>query len=358
MKTVFQIVFLLCCCLLMLGCLGDQHAAETKPLRPVMVLPISDVIDTETKIFTGVIQSAEQATLSFRVSGRIDKIPVKEGQIVKKGDILGRLDPHDYKLGVIMGKARLSEAKAANKLALAEYNRIKQASLGNAIAAIKLERAESALEQSIATINVMQQTLQQAENALSYTLLTSPFNGVVGKIHVNEYEQVNPGLPVLELHQPKNLEAVIDVPERFISRFAVGQSGILAWNGRDREIPVKVGEISSVAHPVSRTYAVTFRIPGHARELMPGKSVVVTVPLDHAEDSICIPYEALLQKDNRASVFIVDGQRAIQRPVQVACLLEKRVCIRGELDRDASLIVAGLHFLKDGQTIGEPIRVE
>lgn len=343
----------------MFGCLDKQNGPETMSPRPVMVLPVSKATSTEIKTFTGVIQSAEQATLAFRVPGRIDKIPVKEGQVVKKDDLLGRLDPHDYKLAVLMYRAKLSEAKAANKMALAEYNRIKKASLNNAIAVIKLERAESGLDQSSATIKVVQQNLQQAENALSYTRLTAPFDGVVGEVHMEEYEQVNPGVPVVELHQPKNLEAVIDVPERLISKFAVGQTGTLSWYGDgDREIPATVTEISSVAHPVSRTYAVTFQIAEHAKSLVPGKSVVMTVPFDHGEDSICIPYEALLQKGNEVSVFIVEGNQAVQRSVEIVRLLERQVCIRGELDGDTSIVVAGLNFLKDGQPVGKLIPVQ
>lgn len=345
-------------CLLIFGCLEQPSVGEEKAPRPVMVLPVSEVIDRETKTFTGVVQSAERSTLAFRVPGRIDEIPVKEGQLVKEGDLLGRLDPHDYELAVTLERARLKEAKAANKLALAEFKRIEKAARSNAVAAVKLERAESVQVRSGAIVDVVQQSLQKAENSLSYTRLTAPFGGVVGEIYPNVYEQVLPGVPILELHQPESIEAVIDVPERLIAKFGVGQFGTLSWYGSDHKIQAYVVEISSVPNPASRTYTVTFRIPEQTQGLVPGKSVVVSVPFDQTEDSIAIPYEALLQEDDQASVFIVEDSKAVLRSVEIVRFLEKRVCVRGRLDADTVLVIAGVHFLTDGQTVGKQIPVQ
>ena len=328
------------------------------PPRPVKVLEISETTNKETKTFTGIIQSSKQATLAFRVPGLIQEIQVEEGQKVKKGDVLGLLDPYDYELSVIMISAKLSEAEAANKIAKAAYQRIQKASLSNAVATIQLEKAESDLERSVAVIKALKQNLKQAENALNHTRLTAPFNGIVGKIHMDAYEQVTSGVPVIELHQPEKLEAVIDVPERLVSMFIKGQTGTLSYHGSDKKIQVTVCEISSVAHPASRTYSVTFEIPERENELIPGKPVTVNVPFDHPDDFVCIPYEALLQKGDMASVFIIEDQKVVRRPVQISRFMDKNVCIRSDLKPEDALVVAGLHFLKNGQTVGRLIPVE
>jgi RND family efflux transporter MFP subunit len=311
----------------------------------------------DEKSFSGTIKSAEEVMLSFRVPGRIVQIPVEEGQVVQAGTLLSELDPNDYQLAVNALRAKLDEVTAANKLAQAVYDRTAKALSSDATSEISLEQAESALAQSAAGMDAVQQQLETAENALRYTRLTAPFDGVSGKVFLNNHDLTNPGVPVVALHSPDILEAVIQVPARMIDCFTEGLSGSLYWYGCSNTVSARVVEIGSVPHPVSRTYAVTFRLD-EGTILIPGKSVVVHVTFAQDDNVFCVPHEALSWQRNRTSVFFIEHQRAVQIPVEVVRVLDGQVCIRGALIREAPLVVAGVSFLRDGQMVGQVIPAE
>lgn len=342
-------------CMLLTGCTDKVTNQVDKSPRPVEVITLSQTDDSTQVQFTGVLQAAERANLAFRVPGQLQEIPVKEGMSVQKGDLLARLDPYDFQIAVDTFKANLLKAEAAHKFAKSHNKRVNTAALDNAIAAIKLEQSAAELTAAAANIKVIKQGLQRAKNALSYTRLSAPFAGVVGQIKPKTYEQVLPGIPVITLQQQGELEVVVDVPERLLHHFSIGQQGTVHWQGGDRKIAAKVTEVSSVARKISRTYDVTLRFSEATQGLIPGKSVLIDMPLAQTDNSFCIPYQAILLKGEQASIFIVTDKTAQQRPVKVIRTLKNQACIEGDLQGNETIISAGIHFLQDGQPLGKLI---
>ena len=355
MKTHASLTAFSLCCMLLIGCTDKPVEQKEKPLRPVKVINLSSGTDHSTAQFTGVLQSAERANLAFRVPGQLEEILVKEGMSVQKGELLARLDPHDFQIAVSTFEANRLKAKAAYKFAQTHNKRVNTAALDNAIAAIKLEQSAAELSAAAANIKVIKQGLQRAKNALSYTRLSAPFAGVVGQVKPKAYEQVLPGVPVITLQQQGELEVVVDVPERLLHQFSIGQQGTVHWQGGDRKIAVKVTEISSVARKISRTYDVTMRFNEVTKGLIPGKSVLVDMPIVQTDDSFCIPYKAILLNGEQASIFVVTGKTAQQRPVKIIRTLENQACIQGDLQGNETIISAGIHYLKEGQQLGKLI---
>ena len=343
------------CCMLLVGCTDKPKNQVEKPLRPVEVMLLSSGVDKTEAQFTGVLQAAERANLAFRVPGQLEEILAKEGLSVKKGELLAKLDPHNFEIAVATFEANLLKAEAGYKFALIHDKRVNTAALDNAIATIKLEQSAAELASAAATVKVIKQGLQRARNALSYTRLTAPFSGVIGKVKPKAYEQVLPGVPVITLQKQGKLEVVVDVSERLLQHFFLGQQGIVHWQGGDREIAAKVTEISSVAGLISRTYDVTMRFNEATQGLTPGKSVLVNMPLVQASNSFCIPYSAILLKGKQASIFIVTNKTAQQRPVKIVSTLQNQACVQGDFQGDEMIISAGIHFLKEGQQIGKLI---
>ncbi len=355
MKTHTSLTAFSLCCMLLTGCTDKPAEQKEKPLRPVKVINLSSEADHSIAQFTGVLHSAERANLAFRVPGQLEEIFAKEGLSVQKGELLARLDPHDFKIAVATFEANLLKAKAAYKFAQTHNKRVNAAALDNAIATIKLEQSAAELAAAAANIKVIKQGLQRAKNALSYTRLSAPFAGVVGKVTPKTYEQVLPGVPVITLQQQGELEVVLDVPERLLQNFSIGQQGTVHWQGGKRKIAAKVTEISTVAQKISRTYDVTMRFNEVTKDLAPGKSVLVDMPVVRANDSFCIPYKAILFKGEQASIFVVTGNTAQQHPVKIIRTLENQACIQVKLQGNETIISAVIHFVKDGQQLGKLI---
>ncbi|MGL6151351.1 MAG: biotin/lipoyl-binding protein, partial [Aeromonas sobria] len=121
--------------LLLSGCGADATTPPSQQpaqLRAVQVMTLADPVATRAHKFSGVLKSAHTTDLSFRVHGMLQELVATEGTQVRKGELLARLDPHDFQVSVSQGEAQLAEATAAHQLARIELARIKRACADNA----------------------------------------------------------------------------------------------------------------------------------------------------------------------------------------------------------------------------------
>ena len=356
-KIEFLLVFFLFLGTIFLsGCNDAPPVTMTKAPRPVFVQPLGLSDGVEQKVFNGVIQSSKAANMAFRVPGTVESVPVIVGQSVTAGEELARLDPHDYEVILVELEAKREEVKASNILAQSEYNRIKQASQNNAIAAVNLDRAQSGVARSEAGLRIVEQNIEKAKDAVSYTVLTAPFDGIVGDVKIRDFEQVLPAIPVIELHQPDNLEAVIDVPENQLARFKTGQSATIQWYGSEEKHSSSVTEISTVSHPIKQTFEVTFSFDKATTGILPGKSVTVSVPLDVGQDAAyCVPFSAVLQNEDDSFIFITseENHKVMKKQVSIKRIADNELCVEGELEPDQLIVTAGVHYLSEGQEVGQ-----
>lgn len=337
------------------GCSGDSAINEVVKARPVFVQPLAVSGDVERKGFNGVTQSVISADISFRVPGTVEKVLVVVGQVVEVGQVLAQLDAHDYEVVVIELEARQQEAQAAQTFYQAEYDRIKQASKNQAVAEVNLERALSNLAKSQASLKVVEQNLIKARDAVRYTVLKAPFDGVVGDVGIEDFEHILPAVPVMELHQQDFLETIVDVPENQLHRFKKGQQANIKWFGSNSNHPATLVEISTVPHPIKQTYDVVFAFNEEARDILPGKSVTVDVSLEITETrDFCVPFSAVLQEgvDNYIYLTSEQDRKVTRKQVKVERIADNELCISGELSPEQLIVTAGAHYLNDGQIVG------
>ena len=112
--------------LILAGCGEEQDAEMTAPLRQVRTIVVESGTGIFERSFSGTLQSSNQTSYSFKVSGTIESIPVEVGQAVKKGDVLAILDPSDYELEVQKSRASLVEQQSKLRNAKADYERTKK----------------------------------------------------------------------------------------------------------------------------------------------------------------------------------------------------------------------------------------
>ncbi|GAM63040.1 membrane fusion protein [Vibrio ishigakensis] len=311
------------------GCSEQPAEVVDKSPRPVNVIELGDYQGDFQQIFAGRLESVYEAHVSFRVPGTIEAIYVSPGDQVKKGDKLAQLDAHDYQVALIELEARLSEAESAKRLAESELRRVKQAISENAIAKVNLDRARSGYERARAAVEVVKQNIIKAEDAIRYTTLRAPFDGVVGQQKSEEYEQILPGIPVFQVHKLSQLEAVVDVPESLIQQFKYGQSVNVTWQDANQSFTAFAREIGTVPHPIKQTYSVVFQIDQANIPALPGKAVVVEADFSTKADVHCLPYGSVTKHNSKHSVFLVQDHRAVPTPVHVERLRGNDVCVSG-----------------------------
>lgn len=334
------------------GCTEAPAKQADKSPRPVQVIELGAINQQGLKRFSGVLEAVDSANLAFKVPGTIEQVLVNTGDSVTKGQTIARLDPHDYQVTVMELEARLEEAKAAQALADIELKRVKQATGDNAIAAVNLDRALSGYKRSNAMVKVVRQNLQKAQDALSYTELKAPFEGIIGKRFNEKFEQVAPGVPVFTLHQPEQLQAVIDVPESLASQVSHATTAMVSWYDSEQAIPAQLTETSTLPDPIKQTYTLTYVLDKTSSNLLPGKAVELKIPYEKKENSYCVPYSAIVNTESGAGVFVVKEAKAVLHRVDIQSVHGSQTCITGNIQTGDKLITAGTHYLKPNQLVG------
>ncbi|UJF20292.1 efflux RND transporter periplasmic adaptor subunit (plasmid) [Vibrio sp. SS-MA-C1-2] len=337
---------------------SEQNVSVPTVPRPVKVEFLDIQHQTHQSRLPGVIKATNQADVAFRVPGTINALYIKEGSLVKEGDKLAQLDSHDYQVTVDELKARLAEAKATATLAKIELDRIKIASEGDAVAQVNLDRAKTGLTRANLGVEVVQQNLKKAQDALRYTTLYAPFSGKIAKVYPENFEQTAPGVPVLTLLNPDEQYVETDVPESLIDNLAIGVKGTVSIDNQTISVPVTITEIGHVVSPITRTYPVkfTFDKPLNKDLIEKVASVWIKNKSNYEADWVDVPLSALYQEvgENPAIWFVIDDH-AKRFPVMVGKLKESTIAVKGDFPENGELITGGVHFLIDNQRVGQRI---
>ncbi|PKG57778.1 efflux RND transporter periplasmic adaptor subunit [Shewanella sp. Choline-02u-19] len=332
---------------------ASVHIDMLKPERPVQVMTLDNTQQASIKQFSGVLEATQTANLAFKVSGTIEAILVKTGDIVEKGQVLARLEPHDYQVNVVELQARLAEANAAHHLAKVELDRVEQAIADDAISKVNLDRAQSGFQRSLAMVDVVTQNLQKSQDALDYTELKAPFSGVIGAKFQQTFEQTASGAAVFSLHQPNELKAIIDVPENLMGQLMLSQQASVSWHGEEGLTSI-LSAMDTLPDPIKQTYNVEFVIE-QPTDALPGKAVNVAVNFNNEQVNYCVPYAALIQDKAGKSVYVIKDTTVIETAVTVQSLQSNSVCLSGDLHVGDAIVTAGVNYLQPNQTVTKTV---
>jgi RND family efflux transporter MFP subunit len=338
------------------GC-GDEPAPAPPVARPIKIMTIDTKGAVEVLEYSGTVSAAQHSEMAFEVPGKITDFPVIEGQIVKKGDLLVRIDPRDME-----ALADVDTAKV--RLAKAEYDRQRKLFEADVSSQQELDRAKRAYEVNVAKS-------QGSSKGLEDTELFALFDGIVAKKLVRDFENVQAKQPVLILQDTTNLEIDVTIPEADAVRSAPSltleertariKPLVIVTSLPDRSFPAQIKEFSTTADPVTRTFNATLRFdPPDDVSIKPGMTATVRIHFQPASPTgvglagISIPASATLTDDTgHAFVWVVDptAMTVKQTPVQLGTLSGSRVFVTSGLAAGQQIAISGVHQLRDGMLV-------
>lgn len=350
-------ILALLCAALLASCTKPAdapRAAEAAKPRPVTVATAQTRPMEQIAIATGSLAAQEQATLSVKVPGRLHTIAVDLGSVVKKGDLIARVDPADYELRVRQAAAALSQARALLGLPLDNTNDVVElektslvrqaravldeaaknrdrvqnltktgispaSELDTAESAyiVAVNRYEAALEESRtrqATLEQRRAELDLAQKQLSDTSLRAPFDGAVQsrQASLGEYQQA--GTPVVTLVRTDPLRLRLEVPERDATDVRVGQTVRLRVEGHTNLIIGTIARLSPAITELSRMLIVEADIPNDG-VLRAGQFVRADIVTNDRDTGLAIPSTAIISFAGlEKAVTIADG-KAVEKTV-------------------------------------------
>jgi RND family efflux transporter MFP subunit len=332
----------------------EAPAPEAPAARPVKLLTIGGTQSGGELEYPGMVGAAKEAEVAFEVAGRITKLPVEEGDKVKKGAVLARLDARDYQSAVDAANADLNAARA-------EHERLKALFARSAVSRQELDTARRNKE-------VAETSVQRARKALEEARLVAPFAGTVAKKFVDEFQNVQAKQPVVLLQDDSGLEIRIAVPEGDLGRVKPGldpkdasakaKPMVEVSSFPGRKFPATMKSFSTTADPATRTFsaAFSFEKPDDI-VIRPGMTARLTATLPdaggvEAVGSVLIPSVAIRDDGAGSFVWVVDDAMAVApRSVEMGELVGDQVKIVGGLDAGDVIVTSGVQQLREGVTV-------
>lgn len=337
------------------GCSREEPVEEKEFIRPVRTMVVGSVEGGLERTFSGTVKAGQEASLAFRVSGKVEKILVEVGSRVLKGQTLARLDTHDYELSVRNIESNLASARAAYKNSESSYQRQKSLYENGNISKSQLDQYETQRNSDISQVDALTAQLEQARNQLAYTTLQAPFDGYISTRSIDEFENVMAGQPVFTLVDPGELKVAVGIPESLIIRVKEGDKVmILVESQPGRNFAGAVGEVGVALDPNTGTYPVTARIIDAEPGILPGMTAEVTFTFAFtASEGFIVPTSALVEDIQTGDRYLwIFSENEVRRcPVKTGELVAEGIEIISGLKGGEVVITAGVHQLEEGQKV-------
>jgi RND family efflux transporter MFP subunit len=333
------------------GCKKEETAAAPN-IRPVRAVTVEPSEGGETVSLTGEIQPRYQADIGFRVNGKILQRPVDVGTQVNKGDLLARLDPQQYRQDFEVAKAEVATAEAEVTRSEAQEWRQRELLKNGNTTRVQYDQALKTFKTAQAQLDSARARQVQASENLDYTDLKADNDGVISAIGADPGQVVSAGQMVVKLAQPGEREAVFNLAEGTFKNPPKNPIvEVKLVSNPDIQTQGKVRYVSPQADPTTRTYTVRVSLPDAPPQMRLGANVVGSVTVNQGS-SITIPGSALLQKDGRPAVWLVDKDGTVQlKPITVQRYQDDSVVVGDGLAQGDVVVTGGVQKLLPGQKV-------
>lgn len=259
---------------------------------------------------TGKVQAQADVDISADVMGRIEALPVKEGQKVKKGQLLVQIDDRSQQMEVARAKGALLSAKSASEKADTDLRREKQLMAKGLSSQSSLDIAQNAFDQAQAQVQVNQALLDQAQDQLSKCTIRSPMNGIVTKLNSEQGENVvigtmnNAGTVIMVISDLSAIEIEAEVDETDIASVAPDQDVKIMLDAfPDTTFKGKVIQVGNSATASSfgtsdqvTNFQVKILILDVVKNIKPGMTASVDITTDSRENALRVPAGAVVMR--------------------------------------------------------------
>ncbi len=396
------------------SCEQETQAPIAKVVQPVKTIILNSSAATQPiERIPGKVMASQQAELKFKVPGQLIKFPVKESQKVRKGQLLARLDPRDYKTNLAKANSQVSQARARLKAmkigarpedikvlqaelaatkaqfeeAKQQYKRYRNLWKKRIISKADYDRQKSEYNVAKAHLNTAKQNLkkgkvgarkedieamqakikgllaqrEETQNALDYTYLKAPFSGIIAETFVKNFQNVDSKDPILSIQDISKLEIIINLPEQMVisSKQHQNYQFVAIFElAKNRTFPLKLKEFKTEADHQTQTYRAVFimQAPKDLR-ILPGMTttMIITKKASRTNSNSQIflaPVTAVFSEFNKQYVWIVQDDMTVhKREITVGELTKGSIQLLSNVKSGERIVTAGVHFLQEGMEV-------
>ncbi|MBI4832411.1 MAG: efflux RND transporter periplasmic adaptor subunit [Candidatus Lindowbacteria bacterium] len=276
----------------------------------VKVAPVVRASIKSTISAVGTVNALNQAKVSAKIPGKLEKVLVEEGARVKAGQTLAKLEKTDFALTKNQAEAAVAVAEANFSKVKADRARAQELFERGIASQQQYDLAKSGYDIAEATVRQAKADLGLAQNQLDNADVTAPFAGTVTVKYCCLGERVAPGQPLFELADIGTVDIEVGVSDKRFSDVKLNQSATISVDGYPgREFTGKVKKIQPTIDPATRTFKVTIGIANSDELLKPGMFARTNIEVGYHTDALVIPKAALLEEEGKYLVVAVrDGR--------------------------------------------------
>lgn len=314
----------------------------SKKKRFVKVVKLTNAKENNQIVFNGVLKEKQDVNVAFKVGGQVLELLADEGDYVKEGQVIAKIDKRDYKIHLHASEAQYNQIDA-------EYSRYKELYSQKKLPANTLEKLE-------AGYLAAKSGYEAAQNALNDTELKAPFAGYVYRKKINNFENVAPGQVIFTLLDVSCLEVGFGLPESQVNRakkfseIVVDVASANAYN-----VPAELLSVNEKANgnDMFDVRLIVNNTDGNI--LKPGMSAKVRIKIPQEElNSITVPVESVFESENKTYVWVFNSADSvvIKTPVEVEKFKNNGLLlVTSGLKGNENVVTAGVHSLSDKQAV-------
>jgi RND family efflux transporter MFP subunit len=353
---------------LLSGCARNEAAQVNEaPAVPVSVAKTFTKSITDFDEFSGRLTAVERVEIRPRVSGFVASAHFNEGGVVKKGDVLFTIDPRPYQAELKRAQADLARAKAQRTLAQSDRERAEKLYTQHAISREEYDSRTAGNEQGEANVQAAEAALDSAALNLSFTRITAPINGVVGRAEITPGNLVATGQTLLTtVVSVDPIYVEFDGDERTYRKYMELAQAAKVSKQVESKTPIwiGVGDESGFPHQgtlvfmdneldqATGTIRARGRISNSDRRFTPGMFARVRVVGSERYDATLVNDSAVGTDQNIKYVFVVGSENKVEyRPIKLGPLVEGMRVVRDGLQPGESIVVNGMQRVRPGVVV-------
>ena len=340
----------------MVSCGGEDKKAVSDNSTPIAV-KVKKVVSDGSNPFvsaSGKIEATNSANLSTRMMGFVNRVHVKVGDKVRKGQLLVSINNSDLQAKRAQVNAGITEATAAFNNAQKDYNRFKALFADNSASQKEMDDMTAHYEMAKARLEAANQMKNEVNSQFAYANISAPFSGVVTNKFVEKGDMANPGMPLIAVEAPGKFEVTAMVPESEISQIKSGTTVDVLVKSLGETVKGKVTEVSTSAKNTGGQFLVKAELDKTDAKILSGMFATVQFPVEKTAKSnmVLIPSEAIVNRGQLTGIYTVSqSNTALLRWLRLGRTYGDQIEVLSGLNADESYIVSAESKLYNGARV-------
>ena len=341
---------------------ADQPASAPAAASPVPVVTAQVQQHDEPIVLSGIgtVQALNMASIQSQVTGVLEEVYFTEGQTVKKGDILAKIDPRLYQAALEQAQGQLARDTALHAQAQSDLARFQTLGREDSIAIQQVADQQFLVAQDAAAMETDQGVIKSDQTQLDYTTLRAPFDGVTGILQIQIGNLIQPsnttGIVILTQVQPISVVFILPNADIASVQEAMARGTVQATvydQSGTKELDVgTLLALNNQAASTSGTVQLKAIFPNEHRQLWPGTFVNVDLTTSVVKNALTVPTDALQQNNSGQFVYVVGADKRVSvQPVEVTQRLHAVALIAKGLQAGETVVVQGQYRLTPGTLV-------